>query len=58
MSGTFPWFLPGVILTPRGHLALARNILVVTAGGEGRAAGISWVENDAKHPPVLRIVVL
>lgn len=51
------WFLPGVSLTPRGHLALARNSLVVTAGGEGRDADISWVENDAKHPPVLRIVL-
>lgn len=51
------WFLPGVSLTPRGHLALARNILVVTAGGEGRAADISRVENDAKHPPALRIVL-
>lgn len=52
------WFLPGVILTPRGDLALARNILVVTTGGEGRAADISWVENDAKHPSTLRIVVV
>lgn len=52
------WFLPGVILTPRGHLALARNVLVVTTGGEGRAADISWVENDAKHPSKLRTVVV
>lgn len=34
------WFLPGVILTPRGHLALARKCFGGHNWGEGRAADI------------------
>lgn len=42
--------LPSGDSVPRIHLAMPRNILVVTTERDGNATGIQWVEarNDAK----------